>query len=143
MKLLDFSAKSNTTVTVRFIPDVHDAGGAAALLNTGPSDFGGHAQGGFDARTNLQGRGGSEKESAAGDVQSLGEMLGLVRDHAYGAKAQRRPRTEPCDLSAFSALCRRFHDGLPPFGAKVAGARGVQKGEFGFQRSKGSAPVKY
>ena len=107
VKLLDFSTKPNTTVTIRLITHVYNAGGAAALLDTGSGNFGRHAQRGFDARSNLKRRGGGKKEASARYIQSFGKVLGIVGNDAHGAKTQWRSGIEPGHLSAF---CRRFQN---------------------------------
>jgi len=70
------------------------------------SDFGGHADGGFDGHTYLK-RGRRNKEkSAAGNVQSFGEMFAFVTSQIYGAEAQGDAQAVALEMSAFR---RRSH----------------------------------
>src|SRR5215467_9252944 len=84
---LDFHAEADAAVAVRLIANVDHARGTAHFLRGVSGDFGWHSNGGLDGHADLEGSRGRKEEPAPGDVESLGEMLGLVRSNPHRTEA--------------------------------------------------------
>ena len=101
----DFGAEAHAAVAVGIGFCVNYPGLAVCFIGFSTGDFGGHADGGFDGHADLKRGRGHKEKSAAGNVQSFGEVFAFVAGQRNGAKAQGNAQGVTREMSAF----RRRH----------------------------------
>src|SRR5260370_16624540 len=104
LELFDFGAKSNAAISVRLVADMHNSRVAAHFLGGISRHFRGHAERRFDGHAHLQRSRRRKEEPAARYVQTLSEMFGVVRGHAYHPQPQPPPKANASHLPPFCPL---------------------------------------
>src|SRR5258708_27136992 len=101
----DFGAEAHAAVAVGIRLCVHNSRLAVGFVGLSACDFRGHFDGGLYGHAHLKAGPSDKEKSAAGNVQSFGEVFAFISGKINGSEAQGEAQAIALEMSAF----RRGH----------------------------------